>query len=1080
MKFLLFLVVLVFNYSIFSQEVVLSKGHTQGILACAITDNNKFMATGGIDKEVIIWDLISSREFHRFSDNNSRPTKLEFSSNNKFLSALLDDEEVKVWNIETDELIYSDLATNVWSNAQFATVDGNEFLIYLDDNNYVVKVNLSTKEKFVLREDYSSVFMYSKLTKEIIANDINGTFHIYDISTNKKTGEAEGLGKGQFPFSRTIVDYSGKYFAFGMGDFSLRVYDIVNKKWIYNKNTGAHISDISFANKETVLYLLHHGGKIKKINFISSSEELILEPTYMEMGISKIQTHPSQDILIKVNNTVVSLMNLNTKKDFQTIEPRVGSIMKMALDPKEGKYLASAKTATTIQIWDLTENKTTTTIAGFFPVCFSPTGNEILCNSYSIDLNLHNVTNGNFIRKFKTNGGLVQESAISEDGKLVGAIDATGKVYLWEYETGELIKSWQGHSGYGYCIDFNEKYQVFATSALSSDGPPEVIIWDYKCKKLKTIQDQTIVVQDVLFSPDNEMLATAAWDETVNIYNVNDYSRKDSLHGHINIVQSLAWSPDSKLLASAAGNNVVKPNDNSIVLWDIALGKSIHKFEGHNDYIHSLFFDPVLPKIFSCAYDGVIKVWGTKSLQEEVSLVSTSKDEFVMLAKPNFYMASKTALDGISVRIKNDLVPFEDFDIRYNRPDIVAKKLGKSSDNLIRAYEYVYAKRAKRAGIDPNAAVNWILPKVEITNQQEIPLVTENDFQEIKFSAWDDSLSLLSVEVYVNKVPSFTEFVSSNPGEKKSFSTKLNLINGENLVDIVALNEFGNPSIRKSFRIVSEQKAGKSKLFILSVGVSDYAQSQFNLKYAAKDATDMMRTLSNTNIYREIDSLLLINKDATKTNILAAQEFLSEATTNDVVIVFFAGHGLLDEDFNYFFATSDIDFEHPSENGISYTFLDEMLSLVKAQRKLLIMDTCHSGEVDEDEIEQGEVLIEQGDVEFRAINTGIRKKNAFGSENTTKLMEELFSNVKSGSGATVIASSGGAEFSMESEEWKNGLFTYSLLKALTSTKTEKNNVPGIQVSEWRAYAYESVLSLSKGLQQPTARSENLILDFRIR
>jgi uncharacterized caspase-like protein len=163
---------------------------------------------------------------------------------------------------------------------------------------------------------------------------------------------------------------------------------------------------------------------------------------------------------------------------------------------------------------------------------------------------------------------------------------------------------------------------------------------------------------------------------------------------------------------------------------------------------------------------------------------------------------------------------------------------------------------------------------------------------------------------------------------------------------------------------------------------------------------------------------------------------------------------------------------------VSYEQIESIFALVKAQKKLLIMDTCHSGELDKDEIEEGDKAeVEIKDVSFRAVGAGIRTRESFGVANSMELMNMLFTDVKRGTGTVVISSAGGAEFAMESGEWKNGLFTYCLLSAQGDYTADINRDQHFSVSEIRKYTYDKVVELSGGRQKPTTRSDNLALDF---
>jgi uncharacterized caspase-like protein len=94
-------------------------------------------------------------------------------------------------------------------------------------------------------------------------------------------------------------------------------------------------------------------------------------------------------------------------------------------------------------------------------------------------------------------------------------------------------------------------------------------------------------------------------------------------------------------------------------------------------------------------------------------------------------------------------------------------------------------------------------------------------------------------------------------------------------------------------------------------------------------------------------------------------------------------------------------------------------------------------------------------------------------------MQQIFSDLTKGSGAMVISSASGVEFAFESDEWKNGVFTFSLLEGLKTKKADLNKDSSITVSELRDYVMNRVTELTQGKQHPTSRKENLAFDFPI-
>ena len=197
--------------------------------------------------------------------------------------------------------------------------------------------------------------------------------------------------------------------------------------------------------------------------------------------------------------------------------------------------------------------------------------------------------------------------------------------------------------------------------------------------------------------------------------------------------------------------------------------------------------------------------------------------------------------------------------------------------------------------------------------------------------------------------------------------------------------------------------------------------------------------------------------------------------------MFFAGHGVLDAKLDYYLASYDMDFSNPSSKGIAYESLENLLDGIAPLKKTLLIDACHSGEIDKEEVEFA-VATEQeiGDVQFRqAGNSVAQKESHLGLQNTSELTKSLFTDLRKGTGATVISSAGGMEFAMESSEWQNGLFTYCLLYGLKTQKADLNKDGVIMLSELQQYVATQVTQLSNGKQQPTSRIENNVMDWRV-
>ena len=147
-----------------------------------------------------------------------------------------------------------------------------------------------------------------------------------------------------------------------------------------------------------------------------------------------------------------------------------------------------------------------------------------------------------------------------------------------------------------------------------------------------------------------------------------------------------------------------------------------------------------------------------------------------------------------------------------------------------------------------------------------------------------------------------------------------------------------------------------------------------------------------------------------------------------------------------------------------------------------LIDTCHSGEVDEDV--QYTAPAPGGSNESRVVVAsdfrGLEYKSGLkASDATHELLGQLFADLRRGSGATVISSASGVEFALESDEWKNGVFTYAVLAGLRGRKADANEDGTVQVSELRDFVTTEVQRRTQGVQTPTSRRENLEFDFSV-
>ncbi|MBP7077183.1 MAG: caspase family protein [Bacteroidales bacterium] len=375
-----------------------------------------------------------------------------------------------------------------------------------------------------------------------------------------------------------------------------------------------------------------------------------------------------------------------------------------------------------------------------------------------------------------------------------------------------------------------------------------------------------------------------------------------------------------------------------------------------------------------------------------------------------------------------------------------------------------------------------------------MPVIDEKDI-EIDLNFNDSKYKLDRYNIWINDVPVFGMTGKSLRNENTdTYKTKEHIVlnEGRNKIQVSCLNEKGAESYKETVEITYTPKTSeKHDLYFVAVSVSEYEDAQFNLKYAVKDGRDMVKLFSENrkgdfaNIF--IDTLF--NSAATTDNLIAVRQKLMNSNVDDEVILYVSGHGLLDDNLDFYFASHNVDFSNPAIKGISYDLLEGLLDGIPARKKLLLMDACHSGEVDKEDTQQeadNNVLLADGKksgLKTYSYKGAVMKHssdpNKVGLQNSFDLMQELFANLNRGSGAVVISAAAGVGYALEGEQWNNGVFTYALLDGLYNRRADANGDKQVSLSELRSYVIGEVDRLTNGRQRPTCRQENLEFDWRV-
>jgi len=181
-------------------------------------------------------------------------------------------------------------------------------------------------------------------------------------------------------------------------------------------------------------------------------------------------------------------------------------------------------------------------------------------------------------------------------GKSLAADTSSGRVRLWNFEMGEVLKSFEPGDSWASVLAFtpDEKSLVIGTEK----GVLRVM--DVASWKLAKTIDLDSPIKSLAASA--EHITVGYSDGTVAILNFGDQSSIPEVKKQKGIINALAFSPNGEQFASAS-------DDHSVKVWDIATLKPICSLEGHSAAVLSVAFSPDGKTVTSRDSNGVLNFW---------------------------------------------------------------------------------------------------------------------------------------------------------------------------------------------------------------------------------------------------------------------------------------------------------------------------------------------------------------------------------------------------------------------------------------------------------------------------------------
>jgi WD40 repeat protein/uncharacterized caspase-like protein len=663
--------------------------------------------------------------------------------------------------------------------------------------------------------------------------------------------------------------------------------------------------------------------------------------------------------------------------------------------------------------------------------------------------------------------GGVHGVQFSADGRRIALVEPTGQVTLWDAATGERLRAF----GEAPAMTGGTSSLMTMTDALMSGVGRSV--------------------SSVAFSPDGSLLASAGAESRTNmnmsammqarggaVPSAQDLQFQTSgrvrlweaatgrevatLADNAKEVLQVAFSPDGRLLASAG-------SDNSVRLWDLSTRQARLTMTGHTAPVNSLSFSPDGRLLASAADDGATVLWDAATGEHLATLVSLFDGaDWLVVTPDGLFDGTPASWNQVLWRYDGDtfnVAPIEWFFTEFYHPgllaDIFAGKRPKAGEDISRKDRRQPAVKVSLA--DAPAA------DAALTRREVKVLIEVTEAPADKDNPQGSGARDLRLFRNGSLVKAWRGELLQGKGSA-TLDVTLPVVAGDNRLVAYAFNRDNVKSRDATLALRgadSLKRAGTA--YIIAVGVNEYANAQFNLKYAVADATsfgdELRRTQSALGRFERVEVVTLFDREATKANILRVLHGLSGASQSappaskaqaavqpeDAVIIYFAGHGLAHGQ-RFYLIPHDLGYDGgrnnvgPSglqtilQNSISDEELERAVETVDAGQLLLVIDACNSGQ---------------------ALEAEEKRRGPMNSKGLAQLAYEK--------GMYILTAAQSYQAALEAQQLGHGYLTYALIEEglKTPAADTRPRDGSLAVREWFDYATERVPQMQETKMQET-------------
>jgi WD40 repeat protein len=1048
---------------------------------------------------------------------------ISISPNGKVAATASADKTVKLWDVESGILLRQ-LAIGAQAQDVAILKDGTHAAVVASDEVQIWDI-FNAKQTHVFKTEKSPAFRIQRFHEKdwVVLSDAAGGVELWDLTHQKRVRKlAPENPNGRHAVYAMDVSNNDRMISIGSEDGLIQLID-VETTHVLHRLTGHNrtIQSVAFSKDGKMLTSFSADGTIRIWNVEEGREQYTLS---YGVPIASGRLIANGTAIVSGYSGTATIIELPSGKSIRKLEPWPGvpldGVRSIAVT-SDGRKSVTADSRNSVLFSNINDGSPIHAIgerrSGPFSIAYSPISELLAISFGGGEVDVWDATLGARLRRIPCSDSerSVSHVAFSSDGKRLFR-SAFRSLYVWDSRSFELIRKISAPDPFtiwSLAVSPNGQY-------VALGGIEHVAVFEVETGRQLWSAEHQMTVNSIAFTDDNGRLIAGSENQNTRVYDTKNGKILTQLTGPRSGLSSIDFLTRDTIMLGAfdvlglwdirSGKQIRTYSTHSmgagvgafsidkrwifggddvgiLSLYDTSTTARIRQFSAHSDEIQGITPSRNGSLIFSTSFDGTIAVTpsdllikGTGAHDPRPMVWLGDRNDWLAYSADGYFDASRRGGSLVAAVRGLDGFRVDQLAVRNNRPDIALKRLGLGTTETLATFFHRHQLRLKRLGFEESELSENLLraPTATIT---EFAVTGRRARLRCNFEGMGRKLKRYFV--FVNNVAIGNGDGVSLNALQSHVDIDVELSSGRNKVEVSTLNDLGVESLR-DVRTVNSEFSAQGDLYYVGFGVSNYKDARLTLKYAHKDAIDLGNAISKMQGlgFDRVYTRIFTDAEVTKANLLGSREFLLQSKSDDTVVVFVAGHGVLGNGPNepYYFVTYDADMSRLSATAATFDIIEDLVTGIAPRKKLLLLDTCQSGERDTDE----EVVRVSAGLTRGLVARGIRPLvfNATGA--TTGHIRfignqdrYIFNDLSRRSGAIVFSASHGSELSYEDDRLQNGMFTYELVQGISGTQADVDKNGTVSTDELRAYVTQAVVKRTDGLQNPTVDRDNLEVLF---